>query len=134
MTKHSIVIAGGGLGGRFLCLGLQRLGVKAQIIEASDGLEESQINAKGTALSIWPNALSALTLVEPELGKKLNLIGAPITRTVVDPGEGKPLREINKPPGILTMIRWDRLLELLDSYLPPNSVNYNENPSHAVLV
>ncbi len=125
MTQHSIIIAGGGLGGRFLCLGLQRQGVKAQILEGSDNLNESQLNAKGTALSIWPNAVSALTLVEPELGKKLNVIGAPITRTVVDPGVGKPLREINKPPGVLTMIRWNRLLELLDSYLPPSSINYN---------
>ncbi len=125
MINQSIAIVGGGLGGRFLALALHRQGIKAQILEASDGLEGCQVNAKGTALSIWPNALKALTLVEPQLGQQINSIGAAITRTVVYSSEGEPLREINKPKGLLTMIRWDRLLQLLDSHLPPGLVNYH---------
>ncbi|MGF1487359.1 MAG: FAD-dependent monooxygenase [Prochloraceae cyanobacterium] len=74
-------------------------------------------------MSIWPNAFQALSLVEPRLKQQINSIGAVITRTIVYSSSGEPPKENNRL-GLLTMIRWDRLLEILDSYLPPDSIHY----------
>lgn len=61
-SKPEIAIIGAGLGGVTLSIGLARHGVPHKIYETAPTFSEA-----GSGLSMTPNALQALTMIEPRL-------------------------------------------------------------------
>lgn len=61
-AKPELAIVGAGLGGVTLSIALSRVGVAHKIYESAQGFSEI-----GAGISMLPNALQALTLIEPKL-------------------------------------------------------------------
>ncbi|CAI7824418.1 unnamed protein product, partial [Closterium sp. NIES-53] len=56
------VIVGGGLAGLALAIGLQNIGIDAQVYEARDEVIDG-----GTLLTLFPNGLRALSRIDPAI-------------------------------------------------------------------
>lgn len=54
-SEAEVLIVGAGIAGLSAAIALDRVGIKVQIVERATGLTQA-----GTALSLWPNALTAL--------------------------------------------------------------------------
>jgi salicylate hydroxylase len=65
--SDSIAIIGGGLAGLTLSIGLTRHGIKHKIYESAAEFAEI-----GAGIAMGPNALTALTLLDPRVRKAYN--------------------------------------------------------------
>lgn len=77
-----IGIAGGGLGGLTLAVALQRQGADVIVFE-----RQSEIRDAGAGISLWPNAVAALDLLD--LGELLRTIGRELSSGGMRRSDGK---------------------------------------------
>jgi FAD-dependent urate hydroxylase len=90
-TSTAIVI-GGGIAGPVTAMALQKAGIEAAVYEAY----QSTADGIGGALSIAPNGLNALGVLEAE--DAVRRVGIPMTAMVMQSWTGKRLAEFASPP------------------------------------
>ncbi|KAF8364720.1 hypothetical protein HHK36_033304 [Tetracentron sinense] len=104
-AKEDVVIVGAGIAGLATALALKRVGVRALVLEKSDGLR-----ATGAALGLYPNAWTALEALG--VAHKLTSIYAPFTKS----GDGP--RTVHRRA----------LLEALAEELPIDTIRFSSKP------
>ena len=97
-------IVGAGIGGLTAAIALRQAGHDAEIFEQADAIEPM-----GAALSIWPNAISALD--EIGLGDQLRAIAQPINHVAIADWQGRDL----------TRFQVDHITPGQTAYLPTRS-------------
>lgn len=79
--KKSVLVAGGGIGGLALGIGLRRAGLAVTIVERT-----SQIADVGAGLVLGPNSITALDAISPRLGEVVRSSGH-----LCLPGHARPI-------------------------------------------
>ncbi|PON83526.1 hypothetical protein TorRG33x02_206810, partial [Trema orientale] len=123
--KEDIVIVGAGIAGLATAVALKRVGVKALVLERSDGLR-----ATGAALSLFPNAWLALDALG--VSQKLTSIYAPFKKGYVTNLETGAIQEVsfsganknNDATGARAVHR-KALLNALAEELPTDSIRFS---------
>jgi 2-polyprenyl-6-methoxyphenol hydroxylase-like FAD-dependent oxidoreductase len=93
--KHEgpVVIAGAGIAGLALAVGLSRFGCEAVVCEREDNLASA-----GAGISLWPNALAALDAIG--LGDSVRTAGAPVASGGIQRPDGSWIRVADPLPPI----------------------------------
>ncbi|XP_039158196.1 monooxygenase 2-like [Eucalyptus grandis] len=120
---EEVVIVGAGVAGLATAVALKRVGVRALILERSNGLR-----ATGTALGLFPNAWVALDALG--VADKLAALCPPFERGYITDVKTKATQEVHYPPnsrnGALPRAVYRKvLLEVLAEELPPNIIRFS---------
>ncbi|MGC7096615.1 FAD-dependent monooxygenase [Amycolatopsis lurida] len=80
MSERGVVVAGGGIGGLALSIGLSRAGFAVTVVERADRIADV-----GAGLVLYPNGIRALDTISAPLGKAVRAAGH-----VAAPGDVRP--------------------------------------------
>ncbi|KAJ9703942.1 hypothetical protein PVL29_005288 [Vitis rotundifolia] len=124
VPEEEIVIVGGGIAGLATAVALKRVGIRALVLERSDGLR-----ATGAALTLFPNAWRALDALG--VAHKLTAVYAVRKKANVTNVATGAVQEVslvgNNSDGPITVHR-KALLESLAEELPSNSIRFSSKP------
>ncbi|CAI5462197.1 unnamed protein product [Closterium sp. Yama58-4] len=120
------VIAGGGLAGLALAIGLRNIGIDAQVYEA-----RSEVGGgEGTLITLYPNGLRALNRIDPAIVPQLISRGVPNPTVLSRSLTGELLFQwdlsSNMTPRFgfpMLCIRWQEVLDVLRGMLPNDAIH-----------
>ncbi|KAL5555771.1 hypothetical protein UlMin_038007 [Ulmus minor] len=117
---EAVVIVGAGIAGVATALALNRVGIKALVLERSDGLRTT-----GAALTLFPNAWLALDALG--VSHKLTSIYAPIERGFYTNLKSGAIQQVSfsKANGNPRSVHRKALLEALTEELPIDSIRFS---------
>ncbi|KAI6699747.1 hypothetical protein NL676_014071 [Syzygium grande] len=120
---EEVVIVGAGIAGLATAMALKKVGVRALVLERSEGLR-----ATGAALTLFPNAWYALDALG--ISDKLTTIYTPFVKGYVTDVKTKAIREVrygeSKGSGDeQRAVNRKVLLQVLAEELPPNSIRFS---------
>ncbi|KAF8012004.1 hypothetical protein BT93_I0202 [Corymbia citriodora subsp. variegata] len=120
---EEVVIVGGGIAGLATAVALKKVGVRALVLERSEGLR-----ATGAALSLFPNAWHALDALG--VSDKLTSLYPPFFKGYVTDVKTKAIQEVrfgaSKGSGAeQRTVHRKILLEVLAEELPPNTIRFS---------
>ena len=128
----SAAIVGGGLGGLAAAIALRKVGVDAHVYERATELKATA----GTGLTLWPNGLSALAAIDPELIDLVLESGAATQSIEVTTADGltrlpNPTGDPRRFPKLyghpMLNIHWAKLQQLLASRLPADRLHFDHS-------
>ena len=117
-----IVVAGAGIAGLCVTVGLQRAGVPVIVVEEREHLRG------GAGITLWPNALAALD--DLGLGDAVRLAGRQVDAGAVTTPRGRRIRDLDRTALTaalgepLIAIHRQRLMELLAARVRPGSIRW----------
>ncbi|KAF8012001.1 hypothetical protein BT93_I0199 [Corymbia citriodora subsp. variegata] len=120
---EELVIVGAGIAGLATAVALKKVGVRAVVLERSEGLR-----AAGAALTLFPNAWHALDALG--ISDKLTSIYTPFSKGYVTDVKTKAIQEVrygaSKGSGDeQRAVNRKVLLEVLAEELPPNTIRFS---------
>ncbi|KAF8011887.1 hypothetical protein BT93_I0118 [Corymbia citriodora subsp. variegata] len=124
---EEVVIVGAGIAGLATAVALQKVGVRALVLERS-----KELRATGAALGLFANAWVALDALG--VSDKLAALYAPFERGYITDVKTKSTREVHYSPSNRTgaqtrVVHRKVLLEVLADELPPNSIRFSSKIS-----
>ncbi|KAI6699746.1 hypothetical protein NL676_014070 [Syzygium grande] len=119
---EEVVIVGGGIAGLATAVALKKVGVRALVLERSEGLRDT-----GSALSLFPNAWHALDALG--VSDKLTSLYTPFSKGYVTDVKTKAIQEVRYGAskgsgGEQRTVHRKMLLEVLAEELPPNTIRF----------
>ena len=131
-SSPTVAIVGGGLGGLAAAIALRQVNINAHVYERTPDLR----GTAGTGLTLWPNGLSALSAIDPELTPLILKAGAATTSIEVTTADG--LTRLPNPTGDprrftteygypMVNIHWGRLQRVLASRLPADCLHFDSH-------
>ncbi|XP_030445118.1 monooxygenase 2-like isoform X2 [Syzygium oleosum] len=120
---EEVVIVGGGIAGLATVVALKKVGVRALVLERSEGLR-----ATGSALSLFPNAWHALDALGAS--DKLTSLYTPFSKGYVTDMKTKAIQEVRYSAckgsgGEQRTVHRKMPLEVLAEELPPNTIRFS---------
>jgi 2-polyprenyl-6-methoxyphenol hydroxylase-like FAD-dependent oxidoreductase len=123
VEQATIVVAGAGIGGLTAAVALTRRGRRVLVVERGD-----EVSGAGTAITLWPNALSALDVIG--LGRSVRDLGAPVFSGGIQRADGSWVRRFDDRRlrhalgEALVVVHRGDLLAALSSALDPAMIRF----------
>ncbi len=116
MADRTAIVVGGGISGLSAAIGLSRRGWRVRVLERSPGFGEV-----GAGISLWPNAMRALDVIDPALGARVRDLGGAEVNGGIRRRNGQWVSRIDvdelvrRLGTVLILHRADLLASLLDA-------------------
>lgn len=119
----NIAIIGGGIGGLVTANALLRKGFSVQVYERAQALRSI-----GAGLTLTPNGLHSLNVIQPEIVESLIRAGSPLHTLTLKRSNGeaiasKPITTMQQYGQPMLNIQWSKLQAILAAALPPEIIH-----------